>query len=317
MLKKQKTNNNIGVIASKRTILTRLSECWTLYLFLLPGLLVTIIFKLVPMYGIQIAFKDFIPGRPMSEAPWVGFEHFVRFFTTPDSLQIIWSTVKLAFVMNILTFPLSIIFALMLNEVRHEKRKKFVQNITYLPHLFSVVVVMSVTSILLAPNTGLVNLLIKKFGGEQILFYGHDKYVIPIYVITGIWQGLGSGAIMYLSALSTIDQEQLEAAKIDGANRMRIIWNIELPALSDTIVIMLILQCANLFTVGTDKMLLLQTSLNLGASEIISTYVYKIGLINGDFAFSTAISLFNTLVNVTCLLIVNGIAKKVSGNSVF
>ena len=160
-------------------------------------------------------------------------------------------------------------------------------------------------------------MLIQKFGGDQILFFGDDKYVLPIYIITGIWQSLGYSAIIYIAALINIDQEQLEAARIDGANRFRIIRHIELPALKDTIVIMLILTCGQMFSVGADKMLLLQTPLNLNASEVISTYVYKVGLVEGQFGFSTAVELFNTLVNISCLLVVNGIAKKLNGNSLF
>lgn len=289
---------------------------WRLYVFLIPGLLVTIIFKFVPLYGIQLAFKDFIPGKPISEAPWIGFEHFIRFFTTPDCLQIIWNTVKVALVTNLVTFPIPIILAIMLNQVKSTRRKKLVQNITYMPYLFSVVVVMSVASILLAPNSGVINILIQKFGGEQILFYGHDKYVLPIYVTTELWSTMGFGAVLYLSALSSIDQEQLEAARIDGASRMRIIWNIELPAIADTIIIVLILNVGSLLSVGVDKMLLIQTNLNLGASETIGTYVYKMGLVQGDFGFSTAISLFNNVVNIMCLLVVNQISKKISGSSV-
>lgn len=294
----------------------RILQSWQLYVLLIPGLLVTIIFRYVPLYGIQLAFKKFIPGKSISEAVWVGFDHFKRFFSTPDCLQIIWNTLKIAFVTNIVTFPIPIIFAIMLNQVKGTRKKKLVQNVTYIPYLFSVVVVMGVASILLAPNSGIINILIEKFGGEQILFYGSDKYVLPIYVITGLWQNLGYSAVLYLSALSSIDQEQLEAAKIDGASRMRIIWNIELPAISDTIVIMLIMSFGTILTVGVDKMLLIQTNLNLGASETIGTYVYKMGLVQGDFGFSTAISLFNNGVNVLCLLAVNAVAKKISGKGI-
>jgi putative aldouronate transport system permease protein len=299
-----------------KSIFKKMLQCWQLYVFLIPGILVMIIFKYIPMYGIQLAFKDFIPGKAFSEMPWVGFEHFIRFFTMPESLRVIWNTVKISVLDLVLTFPLPIIFALMLDELRNKRAKKLVQNLTYLPHLFSVVVVMTVTSILLAPNTGLINIIIGKLGGEQVLFYGDDKYVLPIYIITGIWASLGASAILYLSALTSIDQEQIEAAKIDGASRFRIILNIKLPAIANTIVIMLIMGAGSMFSLGADKMLLMQTGLNLGASEIISTYTYKMGLINGDFAFSTAVSLFNNLANITCLLIVNTIANKVSDNSI-
>ena len=304
-------------IPKKKPILRRMMECWELYLFLLPAIVIVAIFKYAPMYGIQIAFKDLIPGKTIAESSWVGFKHFIRFFSSPNSSIMIWNTFKTAIATSVLTFPLSIIFALMLNEVHNEKVKKLVQNISYMPYLFSVVIVISVANVFLAPNTEVINILIQKLGGEQILFFGHDKYVLPIYVVTGIWSGLGYGAIIYIAALAGIDQEQLEAAKIDGANRWRVIWHIELPALSDTIVIMLILSWGQMFAIGADKMLLLQTSLNMNASEILSTYVYKVGLLEGQFGFSTAVELFNTTVNVICLLLVNGVAKKINGNSLF
>ncbi|MBQ2890688.1 MAG: sugar ABC transporter permease [Clostridia bacterium] len=276
-----------------------------------------LIFHYYPIYGITLAFKRFMPGRPISQAPWIGFEHFRRFFASPNSMRIIWNTIKISMVSQVLLFPLPLIFALSLNQVQHIRRKKFIQNVTYIPYLFSVVIVMTMAVVLLAPNSGIINILVEKFTGEKILFFGEDKYVLPIYVITGIWAGLGYSAVMYLSALSSVDQEQLEAAKIDGATRLRIIWSIELPALRDTIVILLILQCGHLLSVGVDKMLLIQTDLNRGASDVIGTYAYELGLIKGDFAFSTAISLFNNLANISLLLIVNGIANKLSDNSIF
>ncbi len=303
-------------LTNQKSILKRIFTCWQLYVFLIPGVVSTIIFKYVPLYGLQIAFKEFIPGKAISEAPWVGFEHFIRFFTMPESVRVIWNTIKMSLATTIVEFPLPIIFALMLDEVRNQRRKKLIQNVTYLPYLFSVVVIMSVTSILLAPNTGLINIIIKFFGGEQVLFYGDDKYVMPIYIITDIWANLGASAVMYISALTSIDQEQIEAARIDGASRFKIITHIKLPAISNTIIILLILSAGNTFAMGADKMLLLQTGLNLGASEIINTYVYKMGLVNGDFAFSTAISLFNNVANVICLLTVNAIASKVSDSSI-
>ncbi len=302
---------------SRRTLKKRVLECWPLYLYLIPAVLVTFIFKYIPMYGIQLAFKNIIPGQTIMEADWVGLKHFIRFFSLPNCGTLIWNTFRTAFVTQLVSFPFAILFALMLNEVRNTWCRKLVQNISYMPYLFSIVIVVSVANVFLAPNTGVVNMLIQKFGGDQILFFGDDKYVLPIYIITGIWQSLGYSAIIYIAALINIDQEQLEAARIDGANRFRIIRHIELPALKDTIVIMLILTCGQMFSVGADKMLLLQTPLNLNASEVISTYVYKVGLVEGQFGFSTAVELFNTLVNISCLLVVNGIAKKLNGNSLF
>ncbi len=303
-------------IKSNKSLLQRILGCWELYAFLIPAIVIDIIFKYIPMYGVQLAFKDLIPGKSITESPWVGLKHFIRFFSLPDCGQLIWNTAKVALV-SMSTFPLSIILALSLNQVRSEKKKKLVQNVTYMPHLFSTVVVVTMVQVLLSPDSGIVNAVIKMLGHDPILFFGEDKYVVPIYVISGIWQGLGYGAIIYIAALANIDQEQLEAARIDGASRMRIIWHIELPALADTIIMMLILNMGTMFAIGADKMLLLQTDLNLGASEIISTYVYKTGLLNAQFGFSTATNLFNTIVNICCLLIVNGVARKYSENSLF
>ena len=311
-------NVRIGkeIVAKKKNLLHRILGCWQLYLLLIPAAVAVIIFSYTPMYGIQLAFKDLLLNKGITGSPWVGLKHFIRFFGMPNCWTLIWNTFKVA-LCTILTFPCSIIFALMLNEMRNTRARKIMQNISYIPYLFSVVIVISVVNVFLAPKTGVVNILIEKLGGEPILFFGHPKYVLPIYVISGLWQSLGYNAIIYVAALSNIDQEQLEAARIDGAGRWKVIWYIELPTLADTIIIMLILSCGSMFAVGPDKMLLLQTSLNMDASEILSTYVYKIGLLGGQFGFSTAVSLFNTLVNLTFLLLVNGIMKKFSGNSVY
>ncbi len=305
------------VMNKKKSLLKRILGCWELYVFLLPAIVFTIIFKYIPIYGIQLAFKDMMPGQSIMEAPWAGLRHFERFFGLDNCGQLIWTTAKTAIFNLLFSFPLPIIFALMLNQVRNERAKKLVQNISYLPYLFSVVVVISITNVFLAPNTGVINIILQKLGMEQILFFGHDKYVLPIFIITGIWQSTGYSAVIYLAALAGIDQEQLEAAKIDGASRMRIIWHIEIPALLDTIVILLIMGCGSMFAVGPDKMLLLQTPLNMGASEIITTYNYKTGLLQAQFGFSTAVSLFNTVVNICCLLIVNTICNKLNDSSLF
>lgn len=302
---------------ARKELIKRIKSCWPLYAMLLPVIILTIIYRYVPMYGLQLAFKELTPGLSIAESPWVGLSHFKRFFSLPNFGTLIWNTAKTAILTNLISFPLPIIFALMLNQIKCTKYKKLVQNISYIPHLLSIVIVISITTLLLSPNTGIVNILIKKLGGEEILFFGHDKYVLPIYILTDIWQNLGYNAIIYIAALAAVDQEQLEAARIDGASRLKIIWHIELPAIANTIIIMLILGWGRIFALGADKMLLLQTPLNLGASEIISTYVYKVGLLEGQFGFSTAVDLFNTLINLGCLLVVNALANKYSENSIF
>lgn len=248
---------------------------------------------------------------------WVGFDHFIRFFTIPSCREIIWNTVQISLFLTLFSFPIPIIFALLLHQVDCKWFKKIVQNATYIPYMFSVVIIISIAQIFCSPTSGIINIIVEALGGERINFFADEKYVLPIYFITAIWQNTGYSAVIYLAALSGIDMEQMEAAKIDGANRMRIIWNIELPAIAETVIIMLIMNFGTVFTVSADKMLLMQNSANLGASEVLTTYVYKVGLIDGQFGFSTAVNLFNTLVNVICVLVVNKIAGAISDTSLF
>ncbi len=290
---------------------------WELYIFLLPAFVFLGIFSYGPMYGLVLAFKEFIPNDGIIGSPWVGLDHFVRFFTSPTCSELIINTVSISILSTLLSFPIPIIFALLLHQVDCVWYKKLVQNFTYLPHMLSIVIVMNIAQVFCSPTSGLINTIIRWFGGSPINFFGEEEYVFWIYWITGIWQNMGYSAVLYISALSGIDMEQLEAAKIDGANRFRLIWNIELPAIAETVIIMLIMSFGSMFAVGIDKMLLIQNSANLGASEVISTYVYKVGLLDGQFGFSTAVNIFNTLVNVTCVLIVNWIAGKVSDTSLF
>ncbi|MBO5008468.1 MAG: sugar ABC transporter permease [Clostridia bacterium] len=300
-----------------KPLLKRITQCWELYLFMIPAVVLVVLFSYVPMYGVQLAFKELTPGLSITESPWVGFEHFKRLFSLPDFPSLIKNTIKISLFSNLCTFPLPIIFALLLNQVESKYFKKTVQTVTYIPHLFSIVVVISITRLLLSPTSGIINHVIQQLGGDPVLFFGSDKYVLPLYIFTDIWQNLGYGAVIYIAALAGVDQAQLEAAKIDGCGRLRIIWHIELPAIAGTIITMQILRWGQLFNIGADKMLLLQNSLNLGASEVISTYVYKVGLLDGQFGFSTAVNLFNTIINIICLLIVNGAARKFSETSLF
>ncbi len=304
-------------ISRKKYCIDSIKNSWELYIFMLPAIILTILFAYVPIYGVQLAFKEFIPGNTITTAPWVGLTHFKRLLSLPDFPILMKNTVSVAVLSNLIGFLLPIIFALLLDQVGNKYFKKTVQTMTYIPHLFSIVVVISMANILLSPTNGVVNMLITKFGGDPVMFFGDEKYVLPIYIITDIWQNLGYGAIIYIAALAGVDQAQLEAAKIDGASTVKIIWHIKLPAIAGTIITMQILRWGQLFAVGADKMLLLQNSLNLGASEILSTYVYKVGLLDGQLGFSTAVNLFNTTINIICLLIVNTVAKKVSDTSLF
>ena len=308
----------LTVLPSRRSSLGwKILSQWQLYVFLLPALTFMIIFSYVPMYGIILAFKDFMPSKGILGSPWVGFKHFARFFSQPSCIQYIKNTVSISLITTLLSVPIPVVFALMLDQVEVVWFKKLVQNMTYMPHMLSAVIVISICQVLLSPTSGVVNIIIEKLGGARVNFFGEEDAVFWIYWLTGVWQSTGYSAVLYLAALSGIDQEQLEAAKIDGANRLRIIWNIKLPAIANTVIIMIIMAFGSAFSVGADKMLLIQNSMNLGKSEVISTYVYKVGLLGGEFGFSTAINLLNTVVNVTCVLIVNKIADIVSDTSLF
>lgn len=304
-------------VLRKKSIWSKMASQWELYVFLLPAMIFLCVFSYGPMYGLMLAFKDYMPMKGIWGSEWVGFDHFIRFFTIPSCREIIWNTVQISLFLTLFSFPIPIIFALLLHQVDCKWFKKIVQNATYIPYMFSVVIIISIAQIFCSPTSGIINIIVEALGGERINFFADEKYVLPIYFITAIWQNTGYSAVIYLAALSGIDMEQMEAAKIDGANRMRIIWNIELPAIAETVIIMLIMNFGTVFTVSADKMLLMQNSANLGASEVLTTYVYKVGLIDGQFGFSTAVNLFNTLVNVICVLVVNKIAGAISDTSLF
>ncbi len=301
----------------KKSVWVKMASQWQLYVFLFPAMAFLITFSYAPMYGIILAFKEYLPNLGIMGSPWVGFAHFERFFNLPKFWTYIWNTVKVSAVITVISLPFPIMLALMLHHVECKWYKKLVQNFTYLPYMLSIVVVINIARVFCSPTGGVFNIIGGWFGIDPINFFGEDKYVFWIYWLTGLWQTLGYSAVIYLAALSGVDQEQLEAAKIDGANQLRIIWSIEIPAIADTIIILIILAFGSIFSVGVDKMLLIQNSANLGASEVLSTYIYKVGLLDAQFGFSTAVNLFNTLINIACLLTVNWISGKVSETSLF
>lgn len=290
---------------------------WQLYLMVLPALIYIVLFAYKPMYGILIAFKDFSMRKGIWGSDWVGFENFQRVFNSywfPITLK---NTLTISILSLVLGFPIPIILALLVNELKHQKVKKILQVVTYAPHFISTVVMCGMITMFLNPNTGIINIFIKMLGREAVYFMQKAEYFPWVYVISGIWQGSGWGAIIYYAALSGVDKSLLEAAEIDGANRIQRIRYINFPVLVPTIVIMFILQCGSLLSVGHEKVFLLQTTTNLSASEVLSTYVYKMGLVNSDFSFSTAVGLFNNIVNVILLVTVNTISKKVGESSLW
>ena len=290
---------------------------WELYLMCLIPLIFIFIFDYGPMYGLQIAFKNFSGSKGIWGSPWVGFTHFKRFLEAPQFWDILKNTLYISVYSLLAGFPFPIILALLVNQVRNQKFKKTVQMITYAPHFISIVVLCGMLSVFLSPTTGIVNTFIKALGFEPVHFLAEPKMFAHIYVWSDIWQNTGWGMIIYLAALSSISPDLYEAAKIDGASRLRTIWSIEIPSIMPTIVTLFIMRTGKFMSLGFQKAFLLQNALNIQSSEIISTYVYKVGLINGQFSYSAAIGLFNTVINVILVLSVNKISEKLSGSGLW
>ena len=296
-------------------MLKKIKKYWQLYLLVLPAIIYVLIFSYGPMYGIVIAFENYKPKKGYFGSEWVGMEHFVRFLTYPDFWKLIGNTLRLS-LYSLLTFPCAIILALLLNEIKHNKFKKTVQMVTYAPHFLSVVVMCSLV-IMMVGRDGPLGQLYVLFTGESENLLTLPKFFSSIYVWSGVWQSTGWGTIIYLAALSGISPELIEAAKMDGANRLQVIRHVNLPGIQPTIVIMLIMSMGHILSIGFDKIFLLQNDLNLGVSNVISTYTYQIGLIGGQFSYSTAIGLFNNIINIIMLLIANTVVKKLSGTGLF
>ncbi|WP_063847466.1 ABC transporter permease [Bacillus sp. FJAT-28004] len=288
-----------------------------LYLFVLPVLIYFAVFHYYPLYGVQIAFKDFSPTEGILGSSWVGLDHFTRFFNSTYAWDIIKNTLFISLYALAIGFPAPLILALLLNQIPNKRFKSIVQTITYAPNFISFVVIVGMLLIFLSPSAGIINSVIAMFGGDPINFMGSSKLFSSIYVLSDVWQTCGWGAIIYLAALSGISPELHEAAMIDGANKLKRVWHIDLPGIMPTVVILLILALGGVMSLGFEKIYLMQNDLNITSSEIISTYVYKVGLQGGDFSFSTAVGLFNNVINFVLLIIVNAVARKISDNSLW
>ena len=284
---------------------------WQLYLLLLPLLVYLFIFNYIPIYGVQIAFKEFRTNLGIWGSKWVGLKYFIRFVEYRGFGQLVKNTLTLS-LYSICTFPCAVIFALMLNEVRSAKFKKTLQMISYAPHFISTVVLCSMLTLFLAEGSGVLNSILELLGLPRTDFLTQPAAFPSIVVWSGVWQELGWNSIIFLAALAGVSPELIEAARIDGASRMQIIRHVNLPTILPTVVIMLIMRCGSLLSLGFEKIYLLQNPLNLESSRIISTYVYELGLLGGQFSLSSAVGLFNTVVNVLMLAIVNTIAKKLT-----
>ncbi|TCC32127.1 ABC transporter permease [Kribbella sindirgiensis] len=294
-----------------------LARHWTLYLLMVVPLIWFVVFKYIPMSNAVLAFKDYNVIKGIWGSPWVGWLNFDLFFHNP----VFWTLVKNTFVLSLYTvaasFPLAIVLALALNEIRTGLFKKTVQLVTYAPYFISTVVVVSMTILVLSPRLGIVNEGLGFFGVPAVDFLGNPDYFRHIYVWSDVWQTTGYSAVIYLAALAGIDPALHEAARVDGASRLRRILHVDLPGIMPTAVIILVLAVGNIMAIGFEKAFLLQNPLNLSESEIIATYVYKTGLLNADFSMATAVGLFNSVINLALLLIVNVIAKRITGNGLW
>jgi putative aldouronate transport system permease protein len=290
---------------------------WELYLLVFLPLLYLVIFKYIPMVGVQIAFKNYNVIKGIWGSPWVGFKQFETFFASPNFWLVIKNTLGISLYSLLAGFPIPIMLALALNEVHKGMFKKTVQMVTYAPHFISTVIMVSIIILMLSPHVGVVDRMLTALGLPSTNIMGIPEYFKSIYVWSGIWQNMGYSSIIYIAALAGVDPALYEAARMDGASRLQKIIHIDLPSLIPISVIMLILNLGSVMGVGFDKVYLMQNPLNQSASEVISTYVYKVGLIGANFSFSTAVGLFNSVVNLILLLIVNAIARRVSETSLW
>ncbi|MBM7599997.1 putative aldouronate transport system permease protein [Virgibacillus halotolerans] len=295
----------------------KILQNWQLYIFILPAFLYFFIFHYIPMYGVQIAFKDFIPSKGIWGSEWVGLEHFKRFFDSYYFWDLIKNTLGISVYELVVGFPLPIILALAINEAKDGLYKKTVQTVTYAPHFISVVVMAGMIIAFLSPATGIINHGLGLLGIDPIPFMSDPKWFKTVYVFSGVWQSTGWGTIIYLAALSGVDPQHHEAAIVDGATRLQRIWYINIPALVPTMVILLIMNVGNIMALGFEKILLLQNPLNMESSNVIATFVYQAGLLDAQYSFAAAVGLFNSVINAILLITVNQIAKKTSETSLW
>ncbi|MBC8544831.1 ABC transporter permease [Bianquea renquensis] len=313
-------NHSVRVAKVPRTphksLRAKHSKVWQLYVLCALPVLLLLVFSYIPMVGNLIAFQDYSVRRGLA-SEFVGFKYFRQFFEMPIFWQIMKNTVLLSVYSIVIGFPFPILLALAFNELSHARTKKILQTVTYAPYFISTVVLVSIMMQVLHYRYGIVNSVIKSFGGQPIDFLSKKEAFRPMYVLSGIWQGAGYSSVLYFAALSGVDASLYEAATIDGATKLKRVIHIDIPCILPTIVITLILNTGSILSVGFEKVFLLQNASNYAVSEIISTYVYKIGVKDAQFSLSTAIGLFNAVVNFIILFIVNKIASKISDISLF
>ncbi|MCL2461776.1 MAG: ABC transporter permease subunit [Defluviitaleaceae bacterium] len=308
-----KTRKNGKSSAPSQSLIKRIVRDYELYLFLLPALAYFVIFNYGPMYGLKIAFQNNLTHQ------WVGLKYFIQFFKSPTIGQLLGNTLAITLYLFAVSFPIAIILALMLNEMKHRRYKKVIQAVTYAPYFISAVVMVGIVTLFLNPDYGIVNFALKALGRQPIDFIIKASMFRNIYVWSDVWQNAGYSAVIYLAALSSVDMELHEAAVMDGASRLKRVWHINLPCIVPTIMILLIMSVGQIMNVGIDKIFLFQNNGNLGVSEIIDTFVYKQGLASQapNPGFAAAVGMFNNTVNLVLLLIVNFISRRVSDTSLF
>lgn len=300
-----------------RRLQRHLRRYWQLWVMAAPAIAFVAVFAYVPMYGLQLAFREFDFTAGITGGDWVGLKYFRQFFESPQFWTLIRNTVVISVSTLVVGFIAPIVLALMVNQVLGRRRKKFLQTATYLPHFISIVVIVGMLQVFLSPSSGLITRFVGLFGVEGANFLGSASAFVPVYVISEVWQHAGWNSIIYLAALASVDTQLYEAARIDGAGRLSIIRHVDVPALIPTMIVLLILNMGNVLNTGFEKIFLMQNPLNLEVSEVIATYVYKIGILSSQFSYATAIGLFNTLISFTFLVITNQIAKRVSNTSLW
>ena len=285
--------------------------------FIAPGLIYYVFFRYAPMWGNLIAFQDYNPFKGFAASKWVGLKHFKNFFQSTNCSRLILNTFAISFYDILFGFPIPILFAIMLNEVRGRRFRSVVQSISYFPHFISLVIVCGLLKSYLSVTDGIVNLLIEVLGGKRINFLQEPGWFRPIYVASGIWQGMGWNSIIYYATLTSVDTSLYEAAQIDGANRWQRIWHISVPALIPTMVTLLLMRLGNVLNVGFEKVLLLQNSSTYSTSDILSTYVYRLGITQMKYSFASAVGLFNNVVGLVILMFFNTLSRKLANTSLW
>lgn len=315
------TANTVGVAPrskSRRSSLFKsIVSRYDLYLMLLVPIAWYLVFHYGPLYGLQIAFKNFSPAKGILDSKWVGLDHFKRFVESYYFWRLLWNTVSINLFSLVFAFPIPIMLALLVNEIRSKAFGKIVQNITYIPHFISVVVMVGMLMLFLSPRGGPVNAIIQAFGGAPVRFLDSAEWFKTIFISSNIWQNMGWQSIIYIAALSGVNPQLYEAAKMDGASRLRRIWHVSVPGILPVVVILLILDVGHFMNVGFEKILLMQNNLNVDSSDVISTFVYTTGILKGEYSYTAAIGLFNSVVNLVLLVLVNRFARKKAETSLW